>query len=215
MLRRGSTIFVLLMLTLDIAAAQEPPDTASPPAGAPDSLPTGWRTGGSLGLFTLGGDFNVSPGVGGSGERLYISENGFGFGFLVHGSIHDTDADNVILWTLFGGIEGRRNMSVQDDKAVLFVGVRGGVGLWNADVPNQVTLEFTSVSALGGEFGVTAGFLGVVSSNLDMGITVTYSGMWFGEAGTEAFRFADTDATGRQFTVAVTLYRRDQKVPER
>ena len=88
----------------------------------------------------------------------------------------------------------------------MFVGARVGLGVWGANVPNPITLEYTNLDALGWEVGPVAGVSGAVSESWELGLTVSYVGMGFGDLETEAYSFADTDASGRQFMVVFTLH---------
>ena len=123
-----------------------------------------------------------------------------------HGSIHGSDVEGSRIYTIFAAVEPRYAPSVGRGSASVFVGARVGLGVWGANVPNPITLEYTNLDALGWEVGPVAGVSGAVSESWELGLTVSYVGMGFGDLETEAYSFADTDASGRQFMVVFTLH---------
>jgi hypothetical protein len=140
-------------------------------------------------------------------EGVYLSESGLGVALTLHGSIHGSDVEGSAIHTLFAAVEPRYAPSVGRGSASVFVGARVGLGLWGASVPNPITLENTDLEAFGWEVGPVAGVSGAVSGSMELGLTVSYVWMGFGDVETEAYSFADTDASGRQFMVVFTLHR--------
>jgi len=182
---------------------------ATAPLSAQYPLSTGWRGGGYVGLATLGGDFDlVSTGVGGGIEGVYISASRLGIAIGAHGSLHSTEVDGVTLGTLFLTVEPRIVPLVGERDGSPYLGIRAGLGTWTADVPNRATLENTTVNAYGWELGPTAGLTASVSQRWEVGLSVAYTWMGFGDAGTEAFTFSGTELNGRQLVVAFSLHHR-------
>lgn len=168
-------------------------------------LRTGWRTGGSLGVYTVAG-VNANTGVGATFERLHLSESGFAWSGFLQGSIHGSNViDPAVAMALIGGEVRYAPMVGQDRTTVPFVGARLGVGLWSIQVPNAFTLENTSVTAYGEGFGLTAGVL-QTGSKVDFGLTASHMWMFYGDAATEAFVFSATDSRTQQFTVSLSIY---------
>ena len=192
-----------LTLVATLVALTTPTTTAGQ---TPETMAPGWRVGGGVGLSTLGGDFNVSAGVGGLFEGVYLGESGLGVALIGHGSIHGSNVEGSVISTVFAAVEPRYALSVGKGSSSWFVGARVGLGVWGGSVPNPITLEYTNFEALGWEVGPVAGVSGAVGDILEFGLTVSYVRMGFGDLKTEAYSFADTDASGRQLMVVFTLH---------
>jgi len=158
-----------------------------------------------VGGYVVGGDLKVNSGIGASLSSRYSWPSGVGLGLTALGSLHSSDVlDDVI-----GMAQAAAELRVtRPSGGEPYLGGRASIGFWKTQVPNPITLQYTTVSAAGEGIGVLAGLTWPASPAWDMGLEASYTWMSFGDAGTEAHAFAGTDTKARVFSFSLAIYRK-------
>lgn len=165
-----------------------------------------WRTGGSLGVYDVSGDLKAGTGFGGELSSRHRWPSAISLGVFAQGSSHGVKGLDNRLGVISFGPEIR---STRRQEKGPYLGFRGHLGLWETEVPNPLTLEYTSVNAFGQGLGVIAGVSGPAWPPLwDMALEVSLTWMSYGDAGTEAYSFAGTDSSAKVLSVSLGFYRR-------